>query len=153
MSQLIRPHKGASLGRGQRPEVEAEAKADARERRFPRANHYRGEDAQRRDGRLVQFGEKDGQKRGVRRDQAAHQRGDQRRGEGRALPRAVHVPPREPLPQPLREERRRRGPASSEGRRCLEGLLRSTWGRARRRIRDAIRNREYLPSDDVSKFH
>lgn len=41
----------------------------------------------RRDGRVVQLGEANGQVCGVRSHQAAHQRGDQGRGEGGTLPR------------------------------------------------------------------
>lgn len=119
------------MGRRQRSEVEAEAKVDEGERRFPWADHHRGPDTQRRDGRLVQSGEKDGQKRGVGRDSTAHQRRDQGRGEGGTLSRAIHLSARESLPQSVRGERRHGDSATGEGRRCLEGLLRSSRRGAR----------------------
>ena len=150
--QLVRSNKSESVGRGQRSEVEAAAEVDEGERRLPRADDHRGAYAERRDGRVVQPREEDGQERGIRRDQAAHQRRDQRRGEGGALSRAVHLPARESLPQPVREERRRGGSTSGERGRCLEGVLRSTWRGTRRRVRHEIRHREYLPSNDVSRF-
>lgn len=150
MSQFIRPDQGSGVGRGQRFEIEAKAETDERERRLPRANYHRGADSQRRDGRLVQSGEKNGQERGVRRYPAAHQRRNQGRGKGGALSRAVHLPARESLPQPVRGERRHGDVASGKGRRRLEGLFRSSRRGARRRVRHALRHREHLPGDDVS---
>ena len=53
MSQLERPNQGPGLGRGQRPQGEAEAEADPGERRLPRPDDHRGAHAVRGDGRVV----------------------------------------------------------------------------------------------------
>ncbi len=85
MPQLLGPDQGARLGRGQRPQVEAPAEVDARERRLPRPDDHRGADAVRRDGRLVQPGEAVRQVLRVREHTTADQRRDQGRGEGTDL--------------------------------------------------------------------
>lgn len=153
MPQFLRPDQGSSLGRGQRPEVEAAAEADPGVGRFPRPDHHRGADALRRDGRLVQPGEEIGQELRLRIHQAPDQRRDQGRREGtdlklgdsifgskinfpilfypafffspgRALPRPIHLPPREPVPLPLRAELGQREAARGPRRGRVEGLLR-----------------------------
>uniref|UniRef100_A0A8D8DD95 (northern house mosquito) hypothetical protein n=2 Tax=Culex pipiens TaxID=7175 RepID=A0A8D8DD95_CULPI len=149
MPQLVRPDQGARLGRGQRSQVEAAAEADARVGRLPGADNHRGADAVGRDGRVVQPGEANRQISGIGRNPAAHFGGDQGRGEGGAVPRAVHLPARERVPLSLRGELRGGQPAADQGRRRLEDLLRGEPGGDRGRVRDAVRHREHLPSDDA----
>ena len=80
--QLVRPDQGPCVGRGQRPEVKATAKVHPRVRWLLGADHHRGPDLVRRDGRVVQPGEEVGQVERVRSNPAPDQRRDQGRGKG-----------------------------------------------------------------------
>ena len=61
MPQLVRSNKSSRMGRRRRHTSEAHAKVDARVRRLSRPDHNRSAHAKRRDGRVVQFGEANGQ--------------------------------------------------------------------------------------------
>ena len=80
--QLLGPHQGPRLGRGQRPQVEAAAEADAGERRLPRADDHRGADPVRGDGRVVPPREEVGPLLRLRLHQTPDQCRDQGRGTG-----------------------------------------------------------------------
>ena len=69
--------------------------------------------------------------------------------EGGAVPRAVHVPSREPLPLPVGESAPRWGEAARrQRRRGLESLLRRSAPGAGRRVRHAIWHRAHLRGHD-----
>ena len=81
--QLQRQNQGAGLGRGQRPEGEAAPEADPGVGRLPRADHHRGADPVRGDGRVVPPGEEERQVLRLRLHPATDQRRDKGRGAGR----------------------------------------------------------------------
>lgn len=82
MPQLVGSDQSTCVGRGQRLQVENEAKVYSRVGRLSRSDHHRGADTFRRNGRVVQPGETHRQIGRLWCHSPSHQRRNQRRRKG-----------------------------------------------------------------------